>query len=724
MRHSWTLPLAPLASFALFAAALAWPAATFAAPTLPETPKHPVEDVYHGQTVRDDYRWLEDDDGAGVQAWSDAENAVARDFIDGIPERGDILARVNELTNSRTPSYFGLIVRGSRTFAIKDQPPLQQPLLVAFASIDDTTSERVVVDPNRIDPSGETAIDFYAPSLDGSKVAVSLSKNGSEDGTVYVFETATGKQLSDELPHVNGGTAGGSVAWNADGSGFWRTRYPAEGERPAEDLPFYQQVYFHRLGDPASADTYVLGKEFPKIAEVALETSDDGRYVLCNVSNGDGGEHGFWLAGADGVFREVTKFKDMCVQAKFGDDALYLLSRADALNGKLLRIALPGGTLAGAHVVVPAGKTAIESFLPAGDRIYVEDMVGGPSAIRLFDALGHTKGAVALSPITSVGGLVREHGNVALIRTESYTSPGRWRRYDPRTAKLESTALIQRSPATFADVEVTRVFATSKDGTKVPINLMYRKGTKIDGTAPALLYGYGGYGLSETPQFSASRQLWIEQGGIYATANIRGGGEYGDAWHLAGNLTKKQNVFDDFAACARYLVSKRYTSTEKLAIRGGSNGGLLMGAMLTQHPDLQKSIVCQVGVLDAVRSEFEPNGEFNITEFGTIKDPAQFKALYAYSPYHHVVDGGKYPATLFMTGAHDPRVAPSNSRKMTARLQAANTSGEPILLRTSAGTGHGIGSPLSARNEETADWYAFVFKTLNVRYKPIAAPLP
>ena len=709
--------------FALFAFVFA-PRLVAAAPVLPETSKHTVEDVYHGQTVRDDYRWLEDDDGAGVQAWSDGQNAVARDFIDGIPERGDILARVNELTNSRTPRYFGLVVRGGRTFAIKDQPPLQQPLLVAFTSIDDTTSERVVVDPNQIDTTGATAIDFYAPSLDGSKVAVSLSKNGSEDGTVYVFETATGKRLSDELPHVNGGTAGGSVTWNADGSGFWRTRYPAEGERPADDLPFFQQVWFHRLGDPASADTYVLGKEFPKIAEVALETSDDGRYVLCNVSNGDGGEHGFWLAGADGAFREVTRFKDMCVQAKFGDDALYLLSRAGALNGKLLRIALPGGTLAGARVVVPAGKTAIESFLPAGDRLYVEDMVGGPSAIRLFDALGHTKGAVALPPITSVGGLVREHGDVALIRTESYTEPGRWWRYDPRTAKLVPTALIQNSPATFAGVEVTRVFATSKDGTKVPINLMYRKGTKLDGSAPALLYGYGGYGISETPQFSASRQVWIEQGGIYASAGIRGGGEYGDAWHRAGNLTKKQNVFDDFAACAQYLVSHKYTTSQKLAIRGGSNGGLLMGAMLTQHPDLQKSIVCQVGVLDAVRSEFEPNGEFNITEFGTIKDPAQFKALYAYSPYHHVVDGGKYPATLFMTGAHDPRVAPSNSRKMTARLQAANTSGEPILLRTSAGTGHGIGSPLSARNAETADWYAFVFKTLGVRYKPIAAPLP
>ncbi|MEP7029000.1 MAG: prolyl oligopeptidase family serine peptidase, partial [Candidatus Eisenbacteria bacterium] len=298
-----------------------------------------------------------------------------------------------------------------------------------------------------------------------------------------------------------------------------------------------------------------------------------------------------------------------------------------------------------------------------------------------------------------------------------------WSRYDPATRRLEPTALVQTSPATFADVEVTRVFATSKDGTRVPINLLFRRGTKLDGTAPTLLYGYGGYGLSETPSFVASRQLWIEQGGIFADANIRGGGEYGEAWHLAGNLTRKQNVFDDFAACAQYLVTHHYTSRDRLAIRGGSNGGMLMGAMITQHPDLVRSVVCQVGSLDALRSEFEPNGVFNITEFGTVQDLAQFKALYAYSPYHHVVDGTKYPAALFMTGENDPRVSPSNSRKMTARLQAANASGEPILLRTSATTGH-VGSSLSARNIETADYYAFLFKTLGVPYKPVTAPLP
>jgi prolyl oligopeptidase len=723
-------PIVKTSLAAALAAICVVPLTALAAATLPETPKRPVENTYQGQVVRDDYRWLEDDHDPKVRGWSDAENAVAREFLDAIPERKDILKRVNDLTNSRTPRYFGLVIRGGTTFAIKDQPPLQQPLLVALGSVDDTTSERVIVDPNRLDPSGSTAIDFYVPSLDGSKVAVSLSKGGTEDGTVYVYDAANGTRLSDEVPHVNGGTAGGSVSWNADGSGFWRTRYPAEGERKAADLPFYQQVYFHRLGDPASADTYVIGKEFPKIAEIALETSDDGKYVLANVFNGDGGDHAFYiaktggLAGADGKFRQISRFEDRVVKAEFGDDALYLLSRAGAPNGKLLRLALPDGKLGAARVVVPAGKVAIESFLPAGNRLYVEDMVGGPSDIRIFTALGRPAGTVALPPISSIGGMVKVAGDVALIRTESYTEPARWWRYDPKVGKLAPTALVQRSPATFAGVEVTRVFATSKDGTKVPINLMYRKGTKLDGTAPTLLYGYGGYGISETPAFSPARQLWIEQGGIYALAGIRGGGEYGDAWHRAGNLTKKQNVFDDFAASAKYLIDHKYTNANKLAFRGGSNGGLLMGAMITQHPDLAKSVVCQVGVLDMLRVEFSPNGEFNITEFGTVKDPAQFKAMYAYSPYHHVVEGTKYPAVLFMTGANDPRVEPANSRKMAARMQAANASGAPILLRTSSGTGHGIGSPLSARNEEAADWYSFVFKTLEVPYQPVTAPLP
>ena len=277
-----------------------------ASPAVPATPKRPVTDTYQGVKIREDYRWLENSASPEVQGWSDAQNAVTREFLDTFPARGAILDRVNALTQSISPLYYELRQRGGRMFALKDSPPRQQSLLVALTSARDTSAERVIVDPNRLDPSGETTIDFFVPSLDGSKVAVSLSKGGTESGTVYVFDAATGKRLTDEVPRVNGGTAGGSVAWNGDGSGFWRTRYPAKGERPEPDLPFFQQVYFHRLGTPESADRYAAGKDFPKIAEVALLTSDDGRFVVADVRNGDGGQHGFWLARPNGAFRRIA----------------------------------------------------------------------------------------------------------------------------------------------------------------------------------------------------------------------------------------------------------------------------------------------------------------------------------------------------------------------------------------------------------------------------------
>jgi prolyl oligopeptidase len=277
--------------------------------------------------------------------------------------------------------------------------------------------------------------------------------------------------------------------------------------------------------------------------------------------------------------------------------------------------------------------------------------------------------------------------------------------------------LRSTSPVSFADIEVTREFAISKDGSKIPLNIIFRKGMKRHGQNPTLLYGYGGYGLSMSPNFEFTRRLWFVHGGVYVVANIRGGGEFGEDWHKAGNLTKKQNVFDDFAAAAEYLIKEKYTRPEKLAILGGSNGGLLMGAMITQHPGLMRAVVSQVGIYDMLRVELAPNGAFNVTEFGTVKDPEQFKALYAYSPYHRVVDGTKYPSILMMTGANDGRVAPYHSRKMIARLDEANKSENPILLRTSSSAGHGIGTALNERIKQLADIYAFLFAQLGMTGK-------
>ncbi len=715
---------AALATAVFMLVPLVCPASQAAAPQPPATARRPVEDRYFGRTVPEDYRWLENWSDPEVRSWSESQNGVTRDYLDHLPDRPEILKRVEQLTLHVAPAYRGLRVVGGAIFAIKDQPPKQQPLLVRLESVDNTATETVLLDPNVLDPTGGTSMDFFEPSLDGSKVAVSLSKGGSESGAVHVYDARTGAPLSDVVPRVNGGTAGGSVAWNADGTGFCRTRYPASGERPDEDLPFYQQVYFHRLGTPADSDRYVIGREFPKIAEIVLTSSDDGQFLLVNVLNGDGGDHAFYLRGPSGVFRQLTRFADRVVGARFGSDALYLLSRDHAPNGKILRLPLLAATAAQARVVVPEGGVAIEDFTPTDSRLYVKDVVGGPSQVRIFDLTGKLLGLLPIPPVSSVGRIERTAGDAVLLEREGYTEPSAWYRYDPAKEALEITALVMRSPASFADVEVRREFATSKDGTRVPVNILMRKGTPLDGTAPTILYGYGGYGIVQRPSFSPTRRLWLEQGGIVVIANLRGGGEFGDAWHLAGNLTHKQNVFDDFAACARYLIDRHYTSPQRLACQGGSNGGLLMGAALTQHPELFRAVVSSVGIYDMLRVELSPNGLFNTTEFGTVKDSAQFEALYAYSPYHHVTDGVRYPAVLFPTGANDPRVDPMNSRKMTARLQAATASGYPVLLRTSGNVGHGIGSPLSERNAQQADIFAFLLAQLGVTYNRTAAPAP
>jgi len=705
------------------------PPQAIAGPKLPSTPRRPVEDVYQGATIRDDYRWLEDSKEATVTAWSDSQNAVTRAFLDAIPDRAAILERVTFLTHNNASYYYGLRYANGVWFALKDQPPRQQPLLVRLHSVDDTTSD-VIADPNLLDPSGKTSIDFFVPSLDGSKVAVSLSTSGTEDGTVSVFETATGRRLPDQVQRVNGGTAGGDVTWNADGSGFWRTRYPSPGERSDADLHFYQQIYFHRLGTPATEDAYVVGREFPRIAEIELQSTDDGRYVLADVFNGDGGEHAFWLAGPEGRFVQVTTFADRAVKASLGPDALFLLSRQDAPNGKILRIplgeALNSGALGRATVLVPESPTAIATLVAGRTRLFVQDIVGGPSQLRIVDAAtGRSRGQVPLGPVSSVSGLIHTSDDQLLLQIQSFTEPGRWWRVDPRHPEPVGTALRLRSPADYSDTEVRREFAVSRDGTRIPLNILIRKGTRLDGNTPCLLTGYGGYGMSQSPSFSTSRRLWLEQGGMVAVANLRGGGEYGEAWHVAGSLTKKQNVFDDFAACAAYLIERKYTRTDRLAIQGGSNGGLLMGAMMTQHPERFRAIVSSVGIYDMLRVESTPNGEFNITEFGTVKDPEQFAALRAYSPYHRVKDGTHYPATLMLTGANDPRVEPWQSRKMIARLQTATGGDAPILLRTSGSTGHGGGTPRDARNQQLADIYAFLFKVLGMTYRtPTAGALP
>ena len=686
-------------------------------PPVPETPKKPVTDDYQGVKVTDDYRWLEAASDPQVHEWSEQQNARTRAYLDALPMRAAIIDRLNELYKTQAVRFSDLQVRGGVLFAIERQPPKLQPFLVRLTSGPDGPdpgSAQAVCDPNAIDPAGATSIDFYVPSLDGKLAAVSLSKNGSEDGSVSVFEAATGKKLGDEVPRVNFATAGGSVAWNADSSGFWYTRYPHKGERAEADLNFYQQIYFHRLGTPASDDQYALGKEFPRIAEVQLETSDDGKFVMARVADGDGGQYLHYLRNPDGRWHQLTRLSDQISEAAFGpDDSVYLLSHKDAPMGKVLQVPGPNHSLQNVRTAVTPGRSSIDGFLPVNGHLYVSYMAGGPS--KLLDKSGEKpERSIDIPPDSSVGGMV-EVGGALLFENESYTEPSAWYRYDPANGSVKKTALAEMAPASFGDVEVIRSFAISKDGTHVPMNILRQRGTRLDGSNPTLLTGYGGFDISLSPDFSVRRRLWLDHGGVWVIANLRGGGEFGEAWHEAGMLTKKQNVFDDFIACAETLIKMKYTSPEKLAIEGGSNGGLLMGAALTERPDLFRAVVSHVGIYDMLRLESYPNGVFNVTEYGTVKERDQFQALYAYSPYQHVKDGADYPAVLFLTGANDGRVDPMNSRKMTARLQAATHSNRPVFLRTSSTSGHGFGTALNERVAQDADVFSFLFDQLGMK---------
>ena len=692
-------------------------------------PNIPARDEYHGVVVVDAYRWLEDGKDPAVWEWTAVQNRRTRDHLDAIEDRAGILAQLTAMFSRITPSYRGLVARPGRLFALKFQPPKQQCLLVTLASVNDFGTEKIVFNPNELEPKGHVTIDWYVPSPDGKLVAVCLSEYGSEEGTLHFYHTATGLALPDRIPRVQRPAGGGSAAWEEDGSGVFYTRYPHPGERADAELDFYQQIHRHRLGAPVSADLYAVGRDFPRIAQTQLMASRDGRWLLANVAHGDGGDYAHYLLdlrqGDPSAWRQVTRFEDSVKEVAFGFDgtALFLRSVKGAPRGKILRLPTDGSVaLADAPVIEPEGDAVMEGIAATATHLYLVEMAGGPSRLRRFGLMGDNACDLRVPAGCGVMDLIaladHDDDERVLYRLTSYTEPDAWYLYDRAAdggaGRSEKLALAGTSPVDLSDIEVVREFAVSKDGTRVPVNILRSKGTPLDGNNPTLLCGYGGYGDSMRPQFDCTLRLWFDRGGIYVMANLRGGGEYGTEWHLNGNLTRKQNVFDDFAACARHLIGRGYTCPSRLAVEGRSNGGLLMGAFLTQHPELARAVVAHVGMYDMLRVELDPNGAFNIPEFGTVKDPAQFNALHAYSPYHQVRDGTHYPAVLLLAGEKDGRVNPANSRKMAARLQQANASNHPILVRLSSATGHGMGSALSERLSEQADVLAFLFTQLGM----------
>ncbi len=675
----------------------------------------PVTDSYFGIPITDNYQWLEDENNPAVKKWVTAQNARTRRWLDRDTAHDAIKQVLGAWDQQSGIDYTGLVDTPAGLFGIVAAPDKQQRYLARIASVDDAAAVVPLFDPNALDPTGATAIDWWRPSPSGKLIAVCLSAAGSEVGTLRFVSTTSAQLLPDALPRVQYPTGGGSVAWTADETAVYYTRYPAPGERPAGDERFFQQIYRHQLGTDPAQDAYSAGRDFPRVAEIQLATTPDGLFAMARVAKGDGGEYAYYLKIDHDHWHRFADFGDGVKQVVLGDDGfVYVLSIHGAPRGEVLRMPIAHPDVDSGVEIVAETDHVIRSLAVHDGRLYVSELVGGPSRLQEFSTDGASTRSVPLPDACRVAALVPRRDGTLLLRLERYTEPPAWYLFNPTHSTLRKTALAAPAPVAFDDVRVERLTAPTVDGTGIPITLLSPQRVAPGSAAPVLLRAYGCYGAASEPGYQAARRLWFDAGGVIAIAHVRGGGEFGEAWHQAARLTTKQTTFSDFIACARYLVKKGVTSSDRLAIQGGSAGGLLMGAALTQAPELFRAAVSDVGIYDSLRAELAPNGEFNTLEFGSVKDRAQFDALRAYSPYHRVKDRTPYPAVLLTTGLHDGRVAPWHSFKMTARLQAATSSRHPVLLRADPGSGHGIGSSRSARLEERADVYAFLFKELDL----------
>jgi prolyl oligopeptidase len=685
----------------------------------PATERRDVTDTFHGVSVADPYRWLEGDDDE-VKAWTAAQDRHARAALDALPQLPAVRARVAEILGAEVVRHLQLTAAGTKVFALRHLPPRQQIELVVMDDVAAPSAARVVLDPTTLPGGATNAVDWFVPSADGSRVAVSVSQGGSERGDLHLL-AADGTPLEAPIPHVQNGTAGGHAVWSADGKGVFYTRYPRAGEPHADDDGFYQQLWYHALGTPAAADRYELGKDLPRIGQIRVAADDRG-HILASIQDGDSGVFRHHVRDGQGRWRQLTDWKDQIVAATFGPKGdLYLVSFKGAPRGKVLRLAAGARRLGQARVVIGEGKDAIvtdyyrsESIEIAGGRLFVTYQTGGPSELRVFSLAGKPQQGPAAPPVSAATSATRI-GDDVLFVAQSYVTPSTWLRFFTASGTTtEVPGLLGKPPVDLAGFEVIRELATSKDGTRVPLNIVWPRGAARDGKRPCLVTGYGGFGVPKVPGFVAGRAPLLEAGLCFVEVNLRGGTEFGEDWHQAGMLTRKQNVFDDLAAALEHLIQRGYTAPAHLAIEGGSNGGLLVGALLTQRPELIRVAVAHVGILDSLRNELTTNGTFNVPELGSVTNPDQFRALHAYSPYHRVVAGTRYPAVLLTTGANDVRVAPWHSKKMAAALQAATAGDAPILLRVEGAGGHGAGTPLATKIEQSAHVQAFVLAQLGV----------
>jgi prolyl oligopeptidase len=683
----------------------------------PPTNKTNVVDNYHGTTVADPYRWLEDDNAPATKAWVEAQNEVTFAYLNAIPGRAAIKARLTKLWNFER--YGVPFKEGGRYFYSRNDGLQNQSVLYTVETL--TATPRVLLDPNTLSTDGTIALTGMAVSDDGNLLAYGLSASGSDWEQWKVRDVRTGKDLADQLEWVKFSGA----SWRKDGSGFYYSRYDAPKSGDAlKGVNKFHKLYFHRLGTEQSADVLVYERKDQPDWGFGGRVTDDGRYLVISVSEGTDPKNRV-------LYQNLTTPDAPVVELLMDFDASYDFVENDgsvfwfktdltAPRSRLIAIDVTQPGRAKWEEVIPQSADTLQGVSVVNQQFIAAYLKDARSVVKIFALDGKPVRDVALPGLGTVGGFSGKRSDTeTFFSFTSFTTPGTIYRYDLPTGQ----STVFRQPKLDFDAaayETKQVFYSSKDGTRVPMFLVYKRGLKLDGQNPTLLYGYGGFNISLTPGFSVSRAAWLEMGGVYALANLRGGGEYGEDWHQSGTKLRKQNVFDDFIAAAEWLVANHYTSPRKLAIQGGSNGGLLVGACMTQRSELFRAALPAVGVMDMLRFHKFTIGWAWSSDYGSADNADEFAALYAYSPYHNLKPGAHYPATMITTADHDDRVVPAHSFKFAARLQECQRGPNPVLIRIDTKAGHGAGKPTTKQIEEKTDELAFLSQELGLKGSPAA----
>ena len=671
--------------------------------TYPESRRVDQVDDYFGQKVADPYRWLEQLDSADTKAWIEAQNKVTFGYLEKIPQRAAYRERLTQLWNYER---FGMPVkRGDRYFYVRNDGLQNQAVLYVADSLDGTP--RVLLDPVTLLADGTAALAAWTPSEDGKLLAYGIQEAGSDWEQWKVRDVATGKDLPDQLT----GVKWAAMSWAKDGSGFYYSRYDG-------GVNFFSKLFFHELGELQSSDTLIYENRDIKEWTFIPEVSEDGRYLIVFIWKGSDGTNQIY-------YKDLQQPKAPVVELIKGFDAAYdfvgndrgrfwFRTDAGAPMGRVVEVDIAQPDRSKWKTVIAEASDALQGASLVGDRFFASYLKDASSQIRTFDLKGAPVREVALPGLGSAGGFNGERADTETFYAFlSFIQPPAIYRYDVRSG--ESTVFKQpQLKFNAADFETQRVFVTSKDGTKVPMFVTHKKGLKLDGNNPTIMYGYGAFRISLTPRFSPETVAFLEQGGVYAQPSLRGGFEYGEAWHQAGMFERKQNVFDDFIASAEWLIANKYTQPAKLAIRGGSNGGLLVGAVLTQRPELFGAALPAVGVMDMLRFQHFSINWTLAAEYGSSDKPEQFHYLRAYSPLHNLRQGTKYPPTLITAGDHDDRLPPLHSYKFAATMQHAQAGDAPVLIRIDTRTGHGMGRPIAKEIDLAADSLAFIHKSLGM----------